>query len=257
MNRRWSDKEDGIIIAFHKRLSRKQLAKKLGVSYHSLHGRITKLIHQRRLTLKGKKIDNNKLTDMWFKHYSCEEIARNFDCSVTGVQQARKRLGLPNRWKSYCNLKNEKLVIEKLEGREGNYYEYKDLSKSHLYRAVKHLLTKRQIHKVCFMLKTGKNIGRRGAAYPEEIFNKEFLHKSFICLNRTSLIRLVSKSCKKPDTREKFHILTNFLRKFLTEAERCAVLWKLGVRRWDSAMVKKGSIQVDGVVYSRRKQTKN
>lgn len=80
-----------------------------------------------------------------------------------------------------------------------------------------------------------------------EIFKDDYLGKFYYYINRTALVRLLCKALHKPVTKTHQKILTHWLKKHLTEAERIAVLWNLGVRSWKKDDVKT-SIQIDGIV---------
>ena len=77
------------------------------------------------------------------------------------------------------------------------------------------------------------------------IFKKEFDNKSFICNSRTSFLRLLFDALNPPQTTKKQCILTAWLNRVCTEAERMAVMWHLGIRSFSNSM-RKRNIQIDG-----------
>lgn len=85
----------------------------------------------------------------------------------------------------------------------------------------------------------------------DRIFSDGFFGKTFICVDRTAMVRIAFDACKKPENVTDARILSTFLRGKLTDAEKIAVLWRLGQRKWHRSRVK-SSIQVDGVVMPRK-----
>lgn len=105
---------------------------------------------------------------------------------------------------------------------------------SHVHR----LIREGFLAKIRFSLKHGPGAYKRN--FTGEIFQAEYLGKTFYCVNnRTVIIRLMFEALKPPTTSTHRCILTTFLRRYLTSAERIAVLLKLGVRKFSSSQVPK------------------
>jgi hypothetical protein len=77
------------------------------------------------------------------------------------------------------------------------------------------------------------------------IVKPEYYGKSFLCDSKTSAVRLLQLALK-PITRETRQVRC-LLNKFpLSEAEKCAIFWKLGRHAWKPTDTK-STIQIDGV----------
>ena len=79
------------------------------------------------------------------------------------------------------------------------------------------------------------------------IFKKEFNNRVFVCNSRSSFLRLLFDALNVPKTPKERHILTCWLKRNCTEAERIAVLWHLGIHNFSNSM-RKRNIQVDGII---------
>jgi len=69
----------------------------------------------------------------------------------------------------------------------------------------------------------------------------EYRGKVYVCDSRTAVVRLMMKTLRKPQNPQERTVLTLFLREYLSEAERIAVLWNLGVRKY---LHPKGNIRI-------------
>lgn len=111
--------------------------------------------------------------------------------------------------------------------------------------------TRRLLKNERFLVPIRINLMRGSGGYKrfmtEKVFKKRYLWKTYYCLaSRTVIVRFLIKVLKKIKTKHQQILVTRFLREYLTEAERVAVLWKLGVRCWRTCQVS-SSMQVDGV----------
>lgn len=208
----------------------------------------------RRCLLKKIK-DVQKFESMWQAKVPGREIAKEFNIKPIQVYLIRLALGLPPRprggsgnWLRYYIKKkaeeNEKAVIDFLK-ECGGYCELQTLYARFPIGAIKRLLHKKLIFRIAF------NLGRTHGSYKrgvhKDVFNESVVGKTFICVDRTAVVRLMCKALKKPKDANIQKTTTAFLRRYLTEAEKFAVLWKLGVRRFNRSQVKR-SIQIDGII---------
>ena len=81
----------------------------------------------------------------------------------------------------------------------------------------------------------------------QKLFKAGYINKKFICLNRTERVRLASQAIIKPEDFRLRHSLTSWLHSSFSDAETCAILWKLGERKFNPC-TSKPSIQIDGVI---------
>jgi len=219
---------------------------------------------QNRMKSALRKIeDKEKFITMWEAGAGIEEIAKEFDINAWEVVSARMALKLAPRprargWIRYKKKEaesNNRKVINVLK-KCGGYCELKKLYAHVPYTAVRRLLNRRLIFKIEF------NLGRSSGAYKrnihKHIFKKEVLMpnnwKTFICVDRTAVVRVLGKFLQKPKDEHIQATITSFLRNYLSDAEKFAVLWKLGVRKFSSAQIKR-SIQIDGIIGPIRTQS--
>ena len=80
----------------------------------------------------------------------------------------------------------------------------------------------------------------------EKIFKKFYYGYVWICSSRTAIVRLMFDALKEPDSLHTQKILSRYLKNYLTDAERIAVLWKLGIRNFSPSQMK-STIQISGI----------
>jgi len=203
--------------------------------------------------------DAKRFAELWNSGASYEELKKEFKVKKAEIYYASKALNLKRRPRGGSDIgfimhnkkraeENERRVLAFLK-KCGGYCELRKLY-SHVPKdAVKRLLYDRRIYRITFAL--GRTTGTYKRGNREEIFKKEALSqnrgKTFICDSRTSVIRLMYNYLKKPKDRTTQKILSAFLRRYLSCAEKFAVLWHLGVRSFDTSRVKR-SIQIDGII---------
>jgi hypothetical protein len=188
---------------------------------------------------------------------SVEETCRQFSISLYVYYQLKKRLGLPNKplgWAKHKKLealRNEQKVLEYLQS-TGGICERKKLVEMFPQEAVERLIYKRHIFKIRFHL--GRPPGGYKRNLHQFLFKEEYLPnfksggiKTFICLNRTAVVRLMCKALKKPVNQHVQNTLRSFLRRYLSEAEQIAILWNLGVRSFRDSQIKR-NMQIDGIL---------
>lgn len=95
---------------------------------------------------------------------------------------------------------------------------------------VQMLLVERTLFEVRFTLKRGT--GKYLRKIHHLIFGEEFSKKTYVCLGRTGVVRLMRKALRKPENAGVRKTMTRFLSRYLTRAERVAVLWSLGIRNF-------------------------
>jgi len=145
-------------------------------------------------------------------------------------------------------LLSEKKVHDFLK-QKGGYCKLKELKKVVSLDVISRLVLEGKIIRV--VMRLNRNVGSYKRFMNLKIFKKRFYSYVWICLTRTDLVRLMFDALKKPKSRYTQKILTHFLRNYLTEAERIAVLWKLGVRKFRRSQVK-STIQIDETFFPRK-----
>jgi len=153
-------------------------------------------------------------------------------------------------WGVYNKLigeRNDRRVLELLKKAP---MERQRLEKESNLTNITNKISKLSLIQVRFCLKRGSGAYRRFTT--EEIFLSEYCFKFYIARpdDRTGIIRLLFKAIKKNVIKDK-HLrktLRAFLRNYLSSAEIIALYHMLGVRNWPSTVIKKSSIQLDGVV---------
>lgn len=250
--KKWSSTEDELLIKLFPKTTFAEISKKLGRSEASIKGRGQILRKQGKLPYKLPKIDTTKFSEMWLNNISARLIAEKLGISLGSVHNKRWRLGLPLRGHvehKIITIKHEKAVLSFLR-KKGGYCDYKILKDNVPMNALKRLVSPGRIYKFACNLSRGTGNYKRFSQ--DRIFRNGFFGKTFICIDRTAMVRIAFDACNTPENQTDAKILSAFLRKHLTHAEKIAVLWRLGRRRWDRRDVK-SSIQVDGVVMPRKK----
>jgi len=191
---------------------------------------------------------------------STKELCRQFNISLFNYYQLKKILDLPKRskgggWaisKKSLGAENEQRILKYLQS-VGGTCELKKLNEAFPPTAIQRLLYKRRIFKVQF------DLGRQPGGYKRNIlhllFKEEYAPnfrkgrgiKSFVCLSRTAVVRLMCKALIKPENQHIQKILTSFLRRYLSKAEQIAVLWNLGVRSFSDSQIKR-NMKIDGIL---------
>ncbi len=200
-----------------------------------------------------KVTDKKKFREMWLDdEITTKEIADYFKIGRGYVFLKRKNLGLPpkgtrgfgmtERMRVKGEQSEEKVLIFLKE--KGGFCLLQLLVKWR--SAIARLEHEKRIFIVTFQFKRGTGVNVMRKKY-NLIFNEAYPHKSYVCNSRTAMIRLMSRALKKPTTEHLQKTVTAFLRNYLTDAERLAVLWKLGIRKFGRTQVK-SSIQIDGVI---------
>lgn len=207
--------------------------------------------------------DTRTFEKLWNAGVPTIELSQKFNVSTLYIHYAAKALNLRRRPRGhglrlYCKKKaeeSERRVFEFLR-KHGGYCELKKLCSVVPADAIERLLYKRRIFKIAFEL--GRSQGRYKRNVKRFIFKKSVMRKggfkTFICDSRTSVVRVMNRYLKKPKNSHIQRVLTSFLRQYLSEAERCAVLWHLGVRKFDASQIKR-SIKIDGIIGPSRPRT--
>jgi len=139
--------------------------------------------------------------------------------------------------------RNERKILRLLK-QNGGYCKLSLLHQQFSEWTITRLMLQRKIWKVSCNL--GRGTGPSKRFIHQQIFNEGFFPYSYACLGRTGVVRFLQSALKRP-TDETQKTLTAFLRGYVTQAEKFAVLWKLGIQWYDPRRVK-DSIQIDGVV---------
>lgn len=150
-----------------------------------------------------------------------------------------------------CACAKEAEVISFLQNTSRGYCTRETLRSNCGQNAIQRLMYRRKIFRVEINLSTTDGAYARFSQL--RVFKKDFLKKTFLCLNRSGVVRLMMDACVYTSSSGDRRTLSVFLRDHLTEAERCAVLFQLGKRHWQPSNVKKRNIQVDGIYFPQAK----
>jgi hypothetical protein len=210
--------------------------------------------------MEVKKIsDTEKFKGMWLNdEITTKEIADHFKIGRAYVHQKRTDLGLPpkgtkgfawgERMRELHKAQQEetdKNLLQFLK-EKGGFCPFRDIKLKFHSNVIQRLALQEYVFVIAFNLGRGTGVSRMRNRY-SLIFKEPYIFKSYVCNSRTAIIKLMFQALKKPETRELLVTLTSFLRGYLTDAERFAVLWKLGIRKWSRSQVR-SSIQIDGVI---------
>ena len=201
--------------------------------------------------------DEEKFADMWLAGASGRDIAKEFGVQRKTVYTKRYRMGLPARdhseellrYRQRVAQESEQKIFDLLKECDG-CCELNDLLKTCSSYALTRLVNKRKLFRVYISLKRTTGSYKRWTQ--DHLFKDEYFGKTFICLDRTSLVRLMYFACEKPQTPANQGILRRFLNRFLSDAEAIAVLWRLGIRKWSPSQ-KKRNIQIDGILFPQKR----
>jgi len=183
-----------------------------------------------------------------------KQIAEHFACAREYVHHKRVDLGLPVKgtrgfglaqYEKRIGEQNAQRLLKSLK-EKGGFCSFQTLQSQFSSTLIERLKHDWRLFVVHFNLGrgTGVNVMRKKQ---DLIFTEPYMGKCFVCDSRTAVVRLMCQALKKPETEHLQKTTTNFLKRYLTRAERCAVLWKLGKRNWDRSQVK-SSIQIDGIL---------
>ena len=138
-------------------------------------------------------------------------------------------------------MRAEERILDFLQSK-GGCCERRELNK-HSIRTLSWMFTDNQIVRITFARMDGNKARRLREAV---LFKPEYARKTFVCLNRTAVVRLLMNGLKLPEDMHHQKAITQFLRECnLTDAEVVAVLWKLGARNWHRDKTR-GNIRICG-----------
>lgn len=200
-----------------------------------------------------KKIDDEKFIDLFLADTPYKEMARIFNVTVHSIYERKKILNLPKRARK--KREREKISMEFLSELSNPYFLRSEIPKKYFYR-LKMLIKQRKIIKVYLSFKRGSGgTGLKLRGKSDRFFNEGFYEKTFYCIGRTGVVRLLMNACKKPRNPLHQHTLTAFLGSFLSHAEKIAVLWHLGIQKFSKSQLKR-NIQINGVYFPIQYKTK-
>jgi len=174
--------------------------------------------------------DVEKFKKLWMSGATNMQIAQEFGIHPRLVYFAARALNLPKkplnpkwreklsqRMKEFHQRRREEAERRVLEwlGENGGYCLYKEARKALPCYVIRRLLYKGRVSKVRFI-------------HYQRIFKEEYRCKTFLCAGREAVVRLLLNALKKPENKGDKKLLTRFLKLYLTEAERLAVMKKLG-----------------------------
>lgn len=211
-----------------------------------------------------RKVDDERFKQMWNDGVLGTEIAKTFGICYSYVSWKAKSLGLSSRRMLYPigaikkakekSRENDIRVFEFIK-ENGGFCNHHALLFVVSDNIISRMVIENKIHSI--QLDFGRSSGKYKRNIGDELFNDGFYLKTFYCLERTGIVRLLQSAIKYPDSKGLRNILTHFLNNLgLTKAEMIAVMWKAGKRDWrrgNSTYVKQ-SIQIDGMVYPARKK---
>lgn len=199
--------------------------------------------------------DVEKFKKMWNQGVPGDLIAETFGIERRYVYRKRKTLGLASRKYQrypYAWIKKAKERTRDVEERviknvtDNNGFS----SKNQLLQVSSASVINRMVLETK-IIRVSMDLGRYPGGFKrnvaKDVFKDGYHKRVFYCLGRTGVVRLMQVALKKPKNKEIRQTLVYFMRSHLTEAEKIAVLWKLGCRKWSRNQVK-SSIQVDGVL---------
>ncbi len=210
-----------------------------------LSERAKKIVYENAKKAAVKKIvDVEKFRQMWLSGESYTRIEEEFGLTKPDVYYATVAFNLPRRgggfhtgWLSKRRMEENEWRVIKFLRDGGGYCLYREATEKLSVAAIRRLLYKRQIFKVSLSLRRSPSRHRKKIHH--EIFKEEYVPKTspgegirtFLCLGRMGVVRLMQRVLKKPRDEHVQKALTIFLRRYLTEAERVAVMWHLGVHK--------------------------
>ena len=224
---RWSREEDEILLQNYPEKSIADLKALLpNRSYYAIEHRI-RLLRKRGLIKaereKPKKVDREKFIELWNSGASVDEIAEVFGVSKSHVHFLRKRFGLEGR----RSTKKHEATFKVLSFlKEHGYCELAHLTQHVSKHSINKLVEEGAVYKVSLEGRMGG--GRKRHVKFCQIVRPEFARKTYICLNRTAIVRLLSHALMKPENSGVVRATTLFLKSLdLTAAETEAVLQML------------------------------
>lgn len=192
--------------------------------------------------------DVEKFKELWMSGATNTQIARELGIHPCLVYFAARALNLPKKprrprtlnpeWREKIAQRMRELhqrrreeaerrVLEWL-GENGGYCLYKEARKALPCYVIRRLFYKGRVFKVRFI------------RY-QRIFKEEYRCKTFLCAGRDAVVRLLINALKKPENKGDKKLLTKFLKLYLTEAERLAVMEKLGAGSRKNAQKEEGT----------------
>lgn len=250
MRRQFIKDEDKVIIENYGKLTYLEIGRLIGRTAAATKYRAIILSKKRLILLRHRlknrlKIDEEEFKKVWLSDMHTDEVAKHFNLNCDYVRLLGRRIGLKrpktSRRLRPTTITREKLV-EKIKKAGGRLQFLKNFH---------YQILREGFIVVEFNLKSP----HFGSPYsrPGMIFNKKYVSKGFVVTNRTELVRLMMHGLKKIKNTHQRRSVSNFLNNnHLTEAERCAVLLKLGAVKWDKSSVR-NSVQVDGTLMPRGK----
>jgi hypothetical protein len=223
----WSREEDKILLENYPAKSVADLKASLpNRTFYAIRHRVRFLQKQELLGRKRQrpKVDREKFMELWNSGASVDEIADFFGVNKCYVYYLRRRFGLESR-----------LSVEKREApfkilsvlqEQGGYCELTNLTQHVSKHSINKLVEEGTVYKVSFGGRRGGGRKRHVKFY--QIVRPEFARKTYICLNRTAIIRLLSHALMKPENSGVVRATTLFLKSLgLTAAETEAVIQML------------------------------
>ena len=251
MSAKWTKEEVEILIKNYANMSIRELQKLLpNRTYSAIKTRAYLLRMQGRLTSRQRpKVDTKQLINLWYTELTVAEIAEKLGIAEPTVINWARKLNLPDRRKLRSRYNEQRLMDFLVE--HGGVCELAEEKKVVADCVISRLLLKKRIYKITFQVK-----GRHNKYKTKDLFKRPYVKKSFLCINRTCLLRLLFEAIKPPVNKYMRKVLTTYLKRFLTEAERIAVLWHLGIRNWRHDVVKP-SIRINGILIPKNREGKN
>jgi hypothetical protein len=223
----WSREEDKILLENYPAKSIMDLKASLpNRTYCAIRHRVRFLQEQGLLGKKRQrpKVDGEKFVELWNDGASVDEIAEFFGVSKSHVHFLRRRFGLEGR--PSPKRREAAFKILSVLKEQGGYCELAHLTQHVSKHSINKLVEEGVVYKVSFEGRRGGGRKRRVKFY--QIVRPEFARKTYICSNRTAIVRLLSHALMKPENSGVVRATTFFLKSLgLTAAETEAVLQML------------------------------
>ena len=159
--------------------------------------------------------------ELWNSGASVGEIAEFFGVSKSHVHFLRRRFGLEGR--PFTKNREDTSKILGVLKEHGGYCEHAHLTLYASKHSINKLVEEGTVYKVSFERRMGG--GRKRHVKFCQIVRPEFARKTYVCLNRTAVVRLLSCALMKPENIGVVRAMTVFLKSLgLTAAETEAVL---------------------------------
>jgi hypothetical protein len=151
----------------------------------------------------------------------------------------------------------EQKVLSQIK-ESGGFISYQKLKPSN---RISRMIKERKIYALPCRLSRGSGAYKRFTQL--DIFTEEALalnNGSYVCLTKTDMVKCAMQILKTQRTRSQWTILSHYLRRHFSEAERLAIMWHIGYPMQElptsnlKTLIKTQSISLDGFYRGKRAQ---